>query len=58
MLMRTERPIERSRWHNILAKLPLMLSIFGVIAVAVALGVAIAFPISNDSAGLFAQFGS
>ena len=58
MLMRTERPIERSRWHNVLANVPLMLSIFGVIGVAVTLGIAIAFPIPADTvaAALLAQF--
>ena len=58
MLMRTELPIDHVRWANIAADVPLMLAGFGVIAVAVALGVTIAFPTSNDSAGLFAQFGS
>jgi hypothetical protein len=57
MLMRAERPI-KYRWDNILANVPLMLAVFGVIGVAVALGIVIAFPVSADTAAaaLFAQF--
>jgi hypothetical protein len=58
MLMRTERPIEHSPWDNILANVPLMLAVFGVIGGAMTLGIAIAFPIPADTvaAALLAQF--
>jgi hypothetical protein len=58
MLMRAERPIEHSRWGNVYANVPLMFVVFGAIAVAVAPGVTIGFPVPADTAAAawLAQF--
>ena len=50
MLIRTELPNEHGRWNDMLVKELLMLTVFAVIGVAAAIGLAIAFP------KLFAQF--